>query len=343
MFTFYDYFNYTMNPILKKNIVDRILAKIPDYLNPVDFLHQVLDISKESVYRRLKGDIAFTLEDLIKLSSKLSFSLDEIVFVNEEKLESETKPILFSFRSNRLANPSRNFLDILSAYIEGKERVKNARKAEILVATNRMMMLTMIYYPHIFRFYYYKWIHQTQQMPLNYSLSDVELSDEIRNLQDKINTYKPVGQHTYILDNNFLKNTLHEVRYYYDRKLISEDEIALLQQDFFKFIDIMEYMVKRPLDIPGYTNHIYISATRIDSTGMYCRTDNSETLDLWLSFGATIHTLNSEICKTYASWVNSLKKYSSLISRCDEAQQSAFIDRQRSYIKALSGKNYIYG
>lgn len=331
-----------MNPILKKNIIDKILTKIPNYLNPVDFLHEALDISKESVYRRLKGDIAFTLEDLIRLSPKLSLSLDEIVFMNEEESESETKPILFQFRSNRLTNPSRNFLDTLSAYIEGKERVKNAKETEVLVATNRMMILSAIHYRHILRFYYYRWIHLTQRMPLNYSLSDVVMPDNIGDLREKITTYKPIGRHTYILDNNFLKNTLHEVRYYYDRKLISEEDINSLQQDFFSFVDTLEYMVKRPLNIPAYTNNIYISATRIDSTGMYCRTDNNETLDLWLSFGSTIHTHNNEICKAYMSWVNSLKKYSSLISRCDEALQTAFIDRQRFYVEALRDKNYNY-
>lgn len=328
-----------MELVLKKNIVNKILAHIPDYMNPVDFLQEALDLSKESVYRRLKGDIAFTLDDVIKLSSKLSFSLDEIISSTEEGHNG--RPVPFHFRSTKEFNPQKTFTEILSFYIAGKERVAKAKDVEVLVASNRLMLLTGVYFKQIFKFYYYKWVHQTQQMPLNFSFSDVVIPDDIIELREKLIVSPPVGSHVYVLDSNFLRNTLNEVQYYYKRKLISEEEIALLKKDFSDFVDVTEYMImKQPPRVDNHSTKIYISATQIETTGMYCRTDDRQTLDLWLSFGSNIHTENVAVCKTYVSWVNTLKKFSSLITGCDEASQMQFIDRQRSYIENLASMDY---
>lgn len=324
--------------ILDKNIIDKILAKIPQHLNPVEFLHDILNISKESVYRRLRGDVAFTFEEVINLSSKLSFSLDEIVFSDEDH-DLLQRPVAFQFRSNKMFDPQKTITEILSSFIRNQERVKEAKNAEVLVAANQLMVLTSAYYDYLFKFHYYKWIHQTQQMSLNFSFGDVVFSDEINDLRNKLKMYESRGEHTYILDHHFLKNTLKEVQYYYRRKLISEDDVVLLQKDFHSFIDLMEYKVKFKPKTADHTNYIYLSALKIDSNGLYCQTDGKETLDLWISFGTSIRTENPEICKTYKSWFNSLKKYSSLITGCNEILQSNFFDKQRSYVEAITSKD----
>lgn len=323
----------------KKVIADKILAKIPDHFNPVDFLHDALHISKESVYRRIKGDIAFTFEEITILSSKLLFSLDEFVFSNKQD-EFAQQPISFLFRSNKAMNPQKTFVETLTAFIESKERIKEAKEVEVIVSSNRLMILTSAYFEHLFKFYYYKWIQQTEQMPLNFSFSDVEFSDEILSLNAQLKTYAPVGKDIYILDYNFLKNTLKEVQYYYNRMLISEEEMKLLQKDLYSFIDIMESRAKCNQPINGYQNDIYLSAFPIDSTGLYCKTDNKETLDLWISFGTSIRTENPAICDIYRSWSNSLKKYSSLITGCNEVLQSRFFEQQRKHIESITNKDY---
>jgi hypothetical protein len=330
-----------MGTELRKKIVAKILAKIPSYINPVDFLHDVLDISKESIYRRIKGEISFTLEDLIKISSRLFISLDEIVYTSLDN-EPGQQPIIFQSRSNKLFEPQQTFLDFLSAYIYNLDKTSKAKNLEVMVAANRLMILTVISFDHLFKFYYYRWIHQTQQKPLDFSLSDVVLSDDLIALQQKLKTYKRTGNHIYILDNYFLKSTIREIQYYYNRQLISEDEMLLLQDDLYKFIDVMEYIIKQSFEIEGYTNNIYISSTQIDSSGLYCRYDDEEAINLWISYGVSIRSTNAVMCKTYRSWFNSLKKYSNLISGCNEVLQIKFINQQRAYIKDIMNKDYSY-
>ncbi len=330
-----------METELKRKIIARILTNIPSYINPVDFLHDVLGISKESIYRRIKGEISFTLEDIIKISSRLSISLDEIVYSSLDK-EPGQQPILFQSRSDKLFNPQQTFLDFLSAYIYNLDKTAKAKRLEVMVATNRLMVLTAVNFDHLFKFYYYRWVHQTQLKSLDFSFSDIVLSDSLLSKQRKLKAYKRFGNHTYILDIYFLKNTIREIQYYYNRQLISDSEILLLQNDLYKFIDVMEYIIKQGDQIEGYSNYIYLSSTQIDSSGLYSKYDDKEAINLWISYGINIRSTNARMCKTYYSWFNSLKKYSTLISGCNEILQIKFINQQRNYIKNITNKDYSY-
>ncbi len=67
-----------MNEAFRKKIINKIISEIPLHIKPVDFLSATLDIAKESAYRRLRGEMAFTFEEIVKLSQKLEFSIDEL-------------------------------------------------------------------------------------------------------------------------------------------------------------------------------------------------------------------------------------------------------------------------
>jgi len=65
--------------IENKIFVELILKKIPAKFSPVDYLMQTLDLKKGAAYRRIRNQVPFTFGEIIKLSSNLGFSLDEII------------------------------------------------------------------------------------------------------------------------------------------------------------------------------------------------------------------------------------------------------------------------
>jgi len=324
----------------RKNMIQAILGRIPVAMNPVDFLFDTLSISKESIYRRLRGEIDFTLEDMIKISSKLSVSIDEIVSpcLNGARVK---QSIIFQSKSDGLFESQKTFFQLLSDDLERVERINKSRNVDIIIATNRLMVITAVHYDYMFKFYYYRWAHQTQQQPLNFCFSDVTLPDDILNLQAKLKAKTPCGIYTCILDYCFLENTIREIQYYYKRKLISEDEMSLLQGDLYKFIDSLEDTVVHKPEIEDFQNNIYISTTPIDSSVVYCKYDEEQIISLWISYGLNICSSNPGMCNIYRSWLNSLKKYASLISGCNEALQISYINRQREYVKNIINQELI--
>ena len=65
---------------MKKNLnsvlIAIVLDKIPTTIKPVSYLMELLNLSRESAYRRLRGEISFSFEETAKLSTALDFSVD---------------------------------------------------------------------------------------------------------------------------------------------------------------------------------------------------------------------------------------------------------------------------
>jgi hypothetical protein len=151
------------------------------------------------------------------------------------------------------------------------------------------------------------------------------------------------GSHTHILDHYFLRNTIREIQYYYNRELITEAEMLIIQEELYKFIDVTDFILRNNTGSKSYTDFTYVSSMQINSSGLYCRCDDKEYVSLWISYGLFIRSENASICETYRNWLNSSKKYSSLMSGCNEILRTQFINCQRNYIKNLMNKKDLYG
>ena len=62
-----------------KYIEDIIRMKIHKDDKLVEVLMDVLSLGKEAVYRRLRGEVPYTFDDIMKISVRYTISLDEIV------------------------------------------------------------------------------------------------------------------------------------------------------------------------------------------------------------------------------------------------------------------------
>jgi hypothetical protein len=330
-----------MKDRFNKILINNILSKIPEHLNPVNYLADILDLSKESIYRRIRGEVLFTLEDIYVLSKKLPISFDEIIY-SSEKGSLSSRPVLFGYRGNNISDPEEFFFKIFSVYEEGLENLNNI-KTEVIIATNHLMIFSTIHLDYLFRFYYYKWVYHIHHMPLKFRLADIKIPGKITELRERIKSKRIfAGDTTYILDRNFLRNSLIELQYYYKRRLISCQELLCIQEDLFSFVDMVEGMVKENIKPFNFNNYIFIPIFRIESTGLYLRYGDREICQFWLYSVTNIVTTDGDICEVYRRWLVSLKKYSTLITGCNEALQTEFIDQQRKYVENITNKDFSY-
>jgi len=331
-----------MEEKLKRNIVNKILKRIPAHINPIDYLVSSLQISRESVYRRMKGEVSFTLEDVLKLSSELGFSIDGLMYPEDDKLMEE-QYALFNFRPNKTHEPQDTFFKLFSLYLKIKKDFQHSEIAEAIYTMNHIMMISYVHFDHLLKFYFYKWTHQMNYMPFKFRLSDVTVPEKVALLQSEIKSGGlNISNTTGLVDRYFLRNTILEIQYYYKRKLITFEELLLIQEDLFKYVDILEYVMSGEPDESGYKNDIYLCSLRVESTGMLIMCDSYEESHFWIYSGTHITTRDKKICENYKAWLNSLKKYSSLITGCNESLQTQFIDQQREYVENIANEKYTY-
>tara|TARA_R110002153_G_scaffold84889_11_gene212440 strand:- start:4395 stop:4988 length:594 start_codon:yes stop_codon:yes gene_type:complete len=84
--------------IEEDKLFDYIKLKIPENVSFIDEIADVLDISYDAAYRRIKGKTSLTLSESLLLSNRFNFNLNDILIdkeVDDERIVVEkTHPIL---------------------------------------------------------------------------------------------------------------------------------------------------------------------------------------------------------------------------------------------------------
>lgn len=323
---------------MKKNkdnerLVSFILGRIPQNIKKTSFLTSLLNLSNESAYRRLRGEIPFSVEELVKLSQKLNFSIDEAIM---QSSVSEQQAVFNMRAANTLSGASEIFVCVLKDYCNDVIKEKDAKSRSALMSLNHLILPFTFNSENLFKFNYYKWMHQTGNVPLNFSFSEVIIPYEIDSLRRKAaDLSDSVDNSTFILDQDMYLHTIKDIQYYYRRSLITREELQLIQKELGMIIDASENIALTGVNRLGKSRYYYLSPLNIKSNIILVEYDNNIVSHLWYHSITPISTTNVKLCMAHKQWLNSLKKYSSLITQSNDILSAEFFNKQRKYISEM--------
>ncbi|MDR2622861.1 MAG: hypothetical protein LBC48_09875 [Dysgonamonadaceae bacterium] len=320
----------------KDLLTTKILNSIPKNIKPIEYLIKILGISKESAYRRLRGDIPFTFEEMSKLSLDLNFSMDEFIAKPDESR------ILINMQTDTDEDLSIVFLKRFEQHYNVLLHLENYPDVETVLTFNRVPTIASVYSKNLFKFFYFKWLHQNQEAALKLCYSDVAISDEMEEMRKKVkfSASNCSNKITVILDSNFFISLINEIRYYRKRRLVNDEAFESLKNEMLDFVNSMESSAQTGIFGPTAKINIYLSSMNIEVNTVYVKYDSSETSYI---YGFSINPLsisNVMVCEKHKRWINSVKKYSTLITKSNEMLQSEYFDKQREFIMSLNDKNF---
>lgn len=311
-------------------LITEILSRIPENQKPVHYIMNVLELSVESSYRRLRGEIPFTFSEIAKLSQNMGFSIDKII--------TENKPDYISISKSIDASTLRSdvFYETLKHFYNHLQYQHNARYMLSIMSWNRIPPIFLARTSKLFKFTFYKSIHQANEIPINKSFSDIELPEKIVSMQEKIKGYiTKSNNNVFIIGPNLFFNLINEIKYYYQRKLITTDELSTLRQEMTDFIKFVESIVREGAFNDEIGSDFYLSTPDIESNNIYCVYDDMEVSYFWTYSIPPITIYDPDVCSLQKKWLESLKKYSVLISKSNEMLQTDFFNKQYGYVNIL--------
>ena len=315
---------------------EKIIESIPENIKPIEFLTELLNIGKESAYRRMRSEIPFTFEEITKLALELDFSVDEIIGKNKEER------IFLDLQVNSTANHEETFLAMIQEYYKYIELVSNAQNKEVYVVLNRLSLSSLIGFEHLFKLYYYNWKHQTYNISLNDPFAETVIPPAINVIRQQFKALKPnIFNVHYIIDRDIYQNIVREIQYYYNRKLITDEDIAILKEELTLLLKNMEIVMQTGSNEYGASSNYYFSLLDIESNTNVATFDGNIASLYWMHPVNSICIVNQEICRMQKRWIESIKKYSILITLSNEILQAEFINKQIEYLNNLS-KELIY-
>ena len=319
-----------MNDQLQKNLIAIIREKIPQGENIATYLADKLLLGRESVYRRLRGEIHFTFDEIATLSLALGFSVDNII--GTKKGENA----LFNIHMLQSSNCLDIYKNKMLEYGQMFQNMKDNPDSKAHVSINSLPYYFHINYENLSRFRIYKWLHQNQKIGVNNKFSGFKLPVDI--LETHKTFYQDIQKIpnvTIIMDNNIFWSAAKDIEYFYKRGLLSEEELEVLRAELFSIVDMLEELATKGFSRSGTKVSIYYSSVDLEASYLHFESEDWHFAQVRVFSISAIDSYDERLCSIQKKWIESLKKYSVLISGSGEIQRFEYLNKQRRYINKI--------
>lgn len=311
---------------IRKAILDKEMAVLKvEKDKVVSILSDILCLGREAVYRRLRGEVKFTLEEITSISLKLDISIDSIIGIKDkEKSVIELK----------LIKPEDDFKkkyhENMSEYVYLLETMnKKYGDLSILSVFNRLPYTLYLHFENLAKFRLFKWAYQMMAIG-DVTFQELILSDEIIQIQSRfISEIRKVKSSTIILSSKIFEAYVNDIYYFRNLNLITEDEVKVLKSELRKVLDELEEVSITGTYKGGSKLKLYLSDLDINYSNMLFKYNKHFYTYINVYELGGIESQNKSLCEYQNKWIMALKRYSKLISESNELERHQFFRRQR--------------
>jgi len=319
---------------LQIQIFQHIKAKLPPHISLVDELAQVMDVSTDSAYRRIRGEKPISLEEIYKICVRYGLSLDNLL-----NLKSDA----FMFKGNFVNPHAFKYDDYLSNVMQQMKYMTGFKQKSMTYLAKDIPLFHHYHIREIAAFKYYFWMKNILQHPdfANKKFRLADYPDEYYELGVKTLSYFNLFDSEELWNIESINSTLRQIEYYCDSNIFSNsDEIYILYEAAEKLISHLEYQategykfsvddLKKPLGkYQMYFNEILILEGNILIT-----LDGNKTAFLIHNVLNFLATNDVRFCDNMYEHNQNLKRKSTLISTVSERERSRFFKYLRQRIE----------
>ena len=318
------------NIVWYDRFIETLYAKYPKRSQLVQALMDLLFIEREAAYRRLRKDVAFSIHEIIEISSAWNISLDEII-------DAHSGQVSFRMRRMNYLDPSENELDFLQQIINGIIYLKDSPEAEFMDICNKLPRQLLAGYERLNQFYLFKWKYQYGNENEIVPFSQISISEEQRQLTENYyQAIKYVPNTSFVWDRMIFEYLINDIRYFCSIYLITKEEKELIKKDLKALLDyLLEVASKGYYPETQNKVNLYISQLNVDTNYSYVFTPEANICFVHVFEKYEIHTFDPEMVANFKAWMQLKKRTSVQISEVDEKSRIEFFTKQRQLVDGL--------
>ena len=310
----------------QENFLQKIQDIIPSNTSLVNELCDVLNISQDSAYRRLRGETQLNISEVSSLCKHYRISFD--VFD-----DMDIDNVTFSFLN--LENSFESFTHYLKNMIKDLTLIKNASQSHITYACEDIPIFYNYKYPHLGAFKMFYWMQAILDKSESSSLKlDTDsIPEEMLVLGKQVfETYIETASTEIWTETTYL-SVLKQIEYFWESGKFANDEMVYKVLDDLQATleDIqLQAEVGRKL-IYGTSEHgqkasyeLYISEIEIGNNCVLVDLGHTKSVYLGHMSFNTISTMNKKYSELTESWLNTIIKKSHPVSKFSEIYRVKF-------------------
>ena len=315
----------------RDQLIETIRKNVPDETNLTIYLSDLLNISRESAYRRIRGEINFTFEEVATLSRNLGFSLDNVIGIKRDA------NALFNIHMLQNIDYFDIYMNKMLEYGQLFREKSKEMKTKARISVNTMPYFFHIHHESLSRFRIYKWLYQNQKITPNDKFSSFVLPQKILNAhQTFFQDIQAVRDVTVIMDNNVFWSVAKDIDYFYKRGLLTDEDLVALKTELHAIANWIEQVATNGVCPNGGKIDMYISSVDLEASYLHFEYGADQFSQVRIYSISAIDSYNARLCQIQKEWIDSLKRYSVLISESGEMQRFEYMKKQREYIDNIT-------
>jgi len=208
------------SPDIQQRLLDTIKQQLPKGEKLAQVLMDLLNLSQDAVYRRLRGEVPLTIYETKILCETYSISFDDYGAYRKGQV---------SFAFSPFNKTDLNLELFLTALRDSMRRVKNLENPEIYISINDTPIFQLFNLPHLTRFKFFYWaktyLKTPQYVDQKFKREKIDkrvlqIGIEAHNIYNSITTYEVYGP-------ELLRGTLRQIQYYFDAHFFEDPSYAL--------------------------------------------------------------------------------------------------------------------
>ena len=313
------------------NFLKALEERYPRKSDLANALVDLLNLEKESIYRRLRKDVYFTVQETMRIAGAWGISLDNIVSINPDK----TRPFYFNmieYVGSREADY--RILEDYNRELELIGRDPDGKMVEVLNTLPRSLYCRS---EHLTRFFTMKWLYKYGIPEYITPFGEIHIPERMRALDmEYVKRVHDISEIHSIHDSYFIEHLVHDIRYFRSIGMVTEDEVVLLRDELLILVDYIENVTVKGY-FPNTKNKLffYLSHTWLSNEYILLESKYSIRSFVRILERNTIASSDKEVFDRFMNMVQATKRSSVLMSGSNTLQQVEFFTTQRDIIASL--------
>lgn len=311
----------------QKHLLAIVSEQLPEGVKLVDFLSELVHLSKEACYRRIRCEVEFTLSEVVVIAKELNINLTSLVIrEGGDKVTCNLRVI----EEDTLAN---SYIKRLEADLNVLEGFESKNNHSILFVCKELPEWLYFGSHGLMKLRLLKM--QLNQDNLNrFTFDKVELSSPLWKIQrkywDALREFKVI----LYLGNDILIGLINDVNYFFKTNLLTEENRQEILLDLLGVLTSLNDIAKTG-QYKNKSIELYISNITLDFSQVYLKSEGLEATVLELNYPHTLLSFDQAFIKTHTQYLNVIRRTSTLISQSSEIEKTAYLNKLRELLMSM--------
>jgi len=272
-----------------------------------DDLAELLSISKDSVYRRIRGETLLSFEETRKLSKHFKISVDNFMDLN-------TDSVLFNRRT--INNDSFTFKDYLSSINDNLQTINQFSEKKLIYAAKDIPLFHFSQFQALNSFKSYFWLRTILNSPDHQqdTYHPDHIDPEIATISSSIWQKYLITPSIEIWSDETVNVTLRQIEFYFESGFLSQEQMKPIVDDFSDMINLIKLEARLGKKIllgnedSGINNsyQLYYNEIAISDNTIFFSMDGFKMVYKPFNMLNIMNTADESFCKDTEEYLNNI-------------------------------------